>query len=276
MSRKPNPHVETLVNRFLLAQKCQLAPKTWEFYRLYLRKFAKSYGHLTVNLVTPTLAAEWMARHYGHLSPSSRFNAGRSLTRLFHWAVAERLISEYPLKGFRKPSPTRRESLITPRQYAALLHASHNNSILAAVKFLYHTGCRPQEMRAVRAEWVRGRKIVMPVTESKGRKKNRVIYLDDMALRLVKRASPRGPIFRTPTGKAWTANNLILAIKKVRKRAKVPNVVAYTFRHSFITRQLEKGTDVATVAALAGNTPAMIWKHYSHVAENEKRLLAAL
>lgn len=276
MSKKPNPLVLDLVNRFLLTQKPQLELTTWKFYRQYLRLFAKSWGHLHSDEVTPGLAAEWVAKHYGKRSPSSQFNAARCLTRLFHWAEAERLISFYPLKGFRKATPTRRELVISPRQYAALLKAAKNHSILAAVKFLYHSGCRPQELRKIRAEWVHGRKIVLPVAESKGRKKHRVIMLDDTAHRIVTKLATRGIVFRSPTGKPWTKANLVGAMRKLRRDAKVPGLCSYTFRHSFCTRLLERGVDVATVAALAGNTPQTIFKHYSHVEKNEDRLLAVL
>lgn len=276
MGKKANPLVLDLVNRFLVAQKPQLTQSTWKFYRQYLRMFAKSCGHLHSDDVTPGLAAEWVAKHYGKRSTSSQFNAARAVCRMFHWAEAERLISFYPLKGFRKATPTRREMVITPRQYAALLKAASSHSILAVVKFLYHTGARPQELRKIRAEWINGRKIILPVAESKGRKKNRVILLDDTAYRIVTKLAGRGIVFRSPTGKPWTKANLIGAMRKLRRDAKVPGLCSYTFRHSFCTRLLERGVDVATVAALAGNTPQTIFKHYSHVEKNEDRLLAVL
>src|SRR5262245_13758903 len=109
MAKKLNPQVGDLIDRFLTTQKSQMTERTWKFYRQYLRSFSKAWGHVAVDKITPSLASEWVMRHYGQCSTSSQFNAARSLTRLFHWAECERLISDYPLKGFRKATPSRRE-----------------------------------------------------------------------------------------------------------------------------------------------------------------------
>ena len=49
---------------------------------------------------------------------------------------------------------------------------------------------------------------------------------------------------------------------------------AYAFRHACISRLLEKGVDIPTVAAISGNSPEMITNFYNHVGENESRLLS--
>jgi site-specific recombinase XerD len=37
----------------------------------------------------------------------------------------------------------------------------------------------------------------------------------------------------------------------------------HQFRHTFATKLLSKGTSIENVAALLGNTPKVVWKHYS-------------
>jgi site-specific recombinase XerD len=145
------------------------------------------------------------------------------------------------------------------------------------VKFLYHTGCRPQELRAIEGRWVVGQKIVLPLSKSKGGKKRRVIFLDSMAHAIVvrlARCNHTGPLFLNSHGRRWTKNSLGLAFHRLRQRAGISTLCAYQFRHSYITRLLERGVDVATVAAVSGNSPAMVLEVYNHVAVNERRLLS--
>ena len=39
---------------------------------------------------------------------------------------------------------------------------------------------------------------------------------------------------------------------------------AHSLRHSFVSLLIANGVDVVTVAALAGDTPEIITKHYAH------------
>lgn len=290
---KKNPQILSIYNCFLISQKKQLAPRSYALYRTYLRPFANAHGHKTVDQVTSGMVLDWVAKTYGHQSGSAQWNAARSVARMFRWAYDERLIPEYPLRGFRKPTASRRENFVTPRQYAALLKESARPRVNArggpkataqqamrdVIKFLWHTGARPQELRIICAEWVQGRKIVIPAQFAKGGKKARVIYLDDMAYRIVQRLRarhPAGPIFRTRHGNPWSRTALADAMKRLCRDANIEGLCCYSFRHSFITRMLERGIDVSTVAAMAGNTPATIFKFYEHVSRNDERLLAAL
>ncbi len=132
-------------------------------YRLYCRKFIETNGGKTVDQIASSLVLDWVAKHYGQQSGSAQFNAARSIARKFRWANDERQIPEYPLRGFRKPTASRRETFVSPQQYAALLRACVKSKVIDgvsttvqhrcirdAIKFLYHTGCRPQAINCRR------------------------------------------------------------------------------------------------------------------------------
>jgi integrase len=74
----------------------------------------------------------------------------------------------------------------------------------------WHTGARPQETLRVEARHadLANRRIVLPPKEAKGKKRYRIIYLNDRALDLVRckmQEHPEGPIFRNTDGNPWTA-----------------------------------------------------------------------
>jgi site-specific recombinase XerD len=53
-------------------------------------------------------------------------------------------------------------------------------------------------------------------------------------------------------------------IRTILTLAGVKHGSAHVFRHSFATELLSKGVPVETVAAILGNSPAIVLKHYSH------------
>lgn len=279
MARIAHYPVNTIINRFLSAQKARLTPQTYAWYEMYCRKFASQHGSKMTDDLTPQVLYSWLDSNYSTCSPSTQFSACRGILRALSWAVAERMIAVSPLRGFARPIPNSREITITQQQYAECLRVAHRPEVKAAIQFLWHTGARPQELRIADVGWLQGQKIVFPKQLSKGRKKRRVIFLDDLSNRLVQRLADgrsRGPVFRNSKGDPWKTITLVNAMGVIRRRTKIKGLCAYTFRHSFITRHLERGVDVPTVAELAGNSPAMIFKHYNHVANNEDRLLGVL
>lgn len=270
----PRLTVAELSTRFLLDQRPQLAPSTYKWYAMYLVSFARKKGSTPIRALTPAILQAWL----NTFPDASQHNAARAVIRALNWAVANKIIPSSPLVGFCKPAATRREQSITGEQYALCLRSATPAQKII-IKFLHHTGCRPQELRVIEAQHVQGDKIVLPLKHSKGRKKRRTIYMDDMARNIVltlAKQHRQGPIFRNSHGEPWTKNSLGLNFNRLRKRTGIDGLCAYIFRHSFITRLIERGVDVATIAAIAGNSPEMVLRVYNHVAQNDNRLLSVV
>jgi len=265
--------VADLIQDFLPYLKRSTAPASYRFYSAFLREASKhsAIGRSAASTLSPSVVGKWIEKRYGHLSNSTQRGASRSITRLYTWAVKEGVLASSPVKGLHKPKDGARTFLLTNEQYAKCLkHAGPHLKV--AIKFLKHTGCRPQEMRAIEAKWIQDGKIVFPY---KIKEHNRVLYLDSMAERIVVQLAelhPRGPIFRQPRGKPWSSYSLGLAIRKLRNKIGVAHLCAYSFRHAFITHLLERGIDPATVAAISGNSVKMVLEVYCHVSRNEQRL----
>lgn len=271
--------VSRLVDEFLNYVKLHRAPATFVWYENYLRSFVAFVGPKSrVSSLTPAMVNRWIEQRYADASPSCRHNAARSVVRMLNWAVAERIIRQSPLIGFIKPAPSRRESIVTPRQYAQCVKCA-KGWVRDAVKFFWHTGCRPFELRHLESRFVEGNKVVFPASLSKGKKKRRVIYLDSIAAAIVARLSaqyPDGPIFRNRNGQPLGKRSFNDAFERLRSRVDIEGLCAYSFRHAWITRMLERGVDVATVAALAGNSPQVVLEQYNHVANNPARLASVV
>jgi len=270
--------VSSLIRDYLQSLRYHASQSTLEWYRNYLATFSQFAGDRNASEITPSLVYVWVDNNYGNLSPSSQHAAARAVVRLMNWAADEQLIDRSPLSSFRKPPPSNREVLLTPPQYALCLRESAG-PMRDVVKFLWHTGCRPQELRAIESMFVSGNKIVFPAGRSKGKRKRRVVFLNPAATRIAARlaaAHSVGPIFRDTRGNPWTKNGPSLAFRRLRNRTNMDGLCAYAFRHAFITRHLEAGVDVATVAAISGNSARMILEVYSHVTDDAERLSGQL
>jgi len=268
--------VGRMIDLFMSHVADSSSPATRDWYGRWLGEFRREHGTRSLANITPALLHRWIAKRYGEATASTQHAAGRSVVRLCNWAVAEGRLAVSPLKGFRNCAPSSREILLSGADYAALIKASPQE-LRDVIKFLWHTGARPQELRAIEADWIGDRKITLPRAISKGGKTRRVIYLDPMAAAIAARLAEKhntGPIFRNRAGRAWTRFALAAAFQAARDKAGVPGACAYAIRHTWITRMLERGVGAATVAALAGNSPAIVLRVYSHVADNEDRLRA--
>lgn len=273
--------VSELVGRFLPAIKIECARSTYNWYSHYTKSF-RDY-ELTFNRekfiigskpaqdIANHVVTAWIQECYGEFSPSTQHTAARAVTRMYNWSVKTKLFPSSPLVGFRKPKANRREFYATNHTYAKCLKAAGSN-LRDVIMFLHHTGCRPQELRMIEARWIKDDKVVFP-TPIKRRK--RIIYMDGTAARIAARLSkrwPEGPIFRSTDDRLWSASGFGIAFRRLRDKLKMPGLCAYSFRHGYITRLLENDVDVATVAAISGNSPRMIFEHYDHTGQNNDRL----
>ena len=270
--------VGRLIDLFLPAQEACSSKRTANWYASKLHTLRIFCGEKLVDEITAATAHEWIRKHYAKQSESQRHAAGRAVSRLCSWAADERLIDHSPLTGFRKPPASNREICLSPAQYALCVRLSRG-PLRQVIKFLWHTGCRPGECRILKSAWISGHKVIIPRIDSKGKRRRRIIYLNGMAYNLSKthsKKNPTGPIFRNNRNTPWTDTALADAIARLRDKTEIEGLCAYAFRHSWITRMLQRGVDVATVAAMAGNSPEMVLRVYNHVCQDEDRILRQL
>lgn len=265
-----------LIDDFLADKRANSKPATHQLYSHFLNEFRALHAGTAADAMTATILRTWIDRKYGRSKSSTKRFAARAVLAVLNRAYLEHKIDRKPIRGFTKARDGRREVILRPSEYAELIHLT-TGEMRTAIKFLWHTGVRPEEFRLIRGSWVsHGRKIVLPEDVAKTRRRN--IYLDSMAAGIVERLRGQrsGILFRQPSGKPWTAHAMTYRFRLLRQAAGLKGLVPYTFRHTWITRQLERGVDVASVAELARTSPQMILNVYNHVIQNESRLIELL
>jgi integrase len=209
-----------------------------------------------------------------------------------HWAIEEELLAKNFYSRLFKNIPKSQKTGRTRKCFEKLeieniLAAFASNEFMSKfsvhphshyrgyVEFLAMTGFRPEEAIALTWSDIKNNRIIVSRAYSQGILKETKTYesrnfpINSQLDKLLKNL-PRAQnlVFPSPEGGYINQHNFgerywKPIVKKLVVAGKVGEYLpTYNLRHSWITRMLRSGLDIATVAKLAGNKPDTIMKHY--------------
>lgn len=270
--------VRNLYEDFLRDVEANASPKTVEWYRYFLDGFvADKVGDMNAESVIPNHVTSYMNRQKGW-GQNTRHNFARSAKRLFKWGFDQGLLKTNPLQRMPKPSPVVREDFVTDDLFAAVMQNAPKN-LKDLVSLAWETGMRPQELFALEARHVQGDKIVIPRSESKGKRAARVVYLGTESSRqlvghLVSE-SPTGRILKNSRGNPWNKSSVKCAFARLHKATGIKTHLG-AFRKGYCTRGLKNGVDTVTMSHLMGHaSTAMVSRVYAKVHHDHNHMLSA-
>lgn len=275
--------VNALITKYSAWCSKHRAPRSCDWYSGYLNNFLLYPGiaDLEASAMKPFRVSEWVDSKT-KWGPTYSRGAIVAVQRVWNWAVEQGHLDASPLTRMKKPSSRQREIYMKPEDFQQILGLlAEDDPFRDLFLFIWYTGCRPQEARAIEPRHVELNKerIVFPVEESKGKRLKRIIYLQGIPLEIINRLMAEnrtGKLFLNKRGTAWTKYavcNRMLRISKVIGR----KMFAYAARHGFATRKLVQGHDHLTVAALMGHCDgSQLARCYSHISEDREHLNKAL
>lgn len=213
--------IETFAVRFIEWCAKNRSAETAKWYREHLQSFLDHAGDLRVSELKPFHLDEWCDGH-PTWSDGTRRGAMTAVQRCLNWAAKKGHIPYSPIAHIEKPQGGKREYLITPEEYAQVLANIGNDSFRDLLIVSWETGCRPQESLIVEAHHVdlKNARWIFERRNSKGKKRQRVVYLTDTALEITKRLMlkhPNGPLFRTE-GRPWTPHAVNCQFVRLQQR----------------------------------------------------------
>jgi integrase len=239
--------------------------------RHYLHSFAERWRGLTVAALTPHHVTVWLD---GRPSWGSecRWHAITLLSACLNWAQGV-LGTRNPIKGMARPARKSRgvEAVIPADVHKALVAGAsrHVADVLIALKA---TGARPGEVLSVTAADFNERAGVWVLAKHKTAHKTgrpRVIALTNELVELCRRLAvryPTGPLFRSPSGAAWSANAFGCQVRRLRRRLGLQRVFPYCYRHTLATEALTAGVSDSLVSAVLGHADtSVLHHHYQHL-----------
>jgi integrase len=264
--------LEELFVKFILFCKANRAAKTTRWYQDFLTSFSETFPNLGIRDLKPYHVQEWIDGKEDW-SESTKRGAIVSVQRAFSWALRMGIVQKNPVAFMQKPEVGKRERMLSPDEYKEILSKVKDEEFRDYLETVWETGARPQEIRKVTAAHVDipNARWLFPVSQAKGKRKPRAVYLSDRALEITKRLmakNPDGPIFRNRRGQPWNASATNCRFRRL-KETLGEKFCVYLFRHTRTTKALEAGLSTETVRELMGHQDArMLEKHYSHLSQN--------
>ena len=256
------------------------SPRTRERYRAALEEFAAWHERTFGEKPDPTLLTDLEVRDYiahlqtvRRLSPSSihlRLSALRGLLKSLGRSLR--------VRGPRMQKPPVRA--LSARELGRLFAAAEGEDWIdkrnvAILALMAKAGLRVGEVIVLemgdielnaRSGWAH-------VRRGKGNKARRVPLNSDVrqALRdylAVRPDAPTKALFVSRAGGPMTARDVQRLVAELGRRARLDvRVTPHVLRHTFATRALEKGVDVATLAAILGHESIATTSRYLHPSE---------
>jgi integrase len=263
---------EDIAVEFITWCKPRRSPETVKLYKERIESFLEHAGNITIEALTPLHLDQWVDSHPNWADGTKR-NSMAPVQRCLNWAVKKGKIKFSPIALIDKPSAGQRDLLITPEIHQQLLSKVRDAPFRELLTISWETGARPQESLVVEAHHVdlENGTWTFPIKESKGKKRSRVIWLNDIALEMTKalvKKHPSGPLLRNRSGNPWTPWSVNNRFCRLQKKLGVKYCL-YLYRHAWVSRKLIAGVDSHVVAKLAGHVSTqMIDRVYSKISSN--------
>ncbi len=247
------------------------SPRTVERYRAALDEFTRWYAQtsgrepdwhlLTAVEIKDYLAYLHSVRRLSAASVNLRLAAIRSFLRHLGRSVK--------VKGAKQVTPP--VKALSPRELGRLLAAAERSPRDTAIlNLLARAGLRVGEVVRLRLGDVEmnGRSGWVTVKGGKGNKSRRVPLNGEarQALKVWLEARPQGAedwLFLSRTGKPLSERDVQRMVAEYGRIAGV-EATPHALRHTFATRAIEKGVDVATLQALLGHSRLETTGRYLH------------
>jgi integrase len=227
--------------------------------------------------ITPEFTEGWTAE----MSSNYARTELATIKQVLKWAVKTKRLAVNPLVDLPLPPNQNRTKVLSYADHCKLCRAT-SKKFKPLLRFAWLTGARPGELRELKWEHVAAdftRAILPEHKTARKTGKPRVIYFPARAQKLLcgyKKVSESDYVFLNHRRKPWTKNAVVCRMKALRKETGL-ELVAYHYRHAWITRALVSGVDVATVAELSGHSDIqMIAKVYGHLGQFKDYLADAV
>lgn len=290
--------VRQLLDEYWKWLKANRAPETADRRALVLKSFGESIPKsLKAESIRPHHVQTWLNENAKvkvpkkikgkmesvatgrDVSPTTIHGRITVIAAVFNWAKRMRYINDNPLAQMPKPTPHTRQEFVPADLWHRVLEVAHDDSFRDFLRVMLGTGCRVTEIVKFEAQHFDGKAMILPITQSKGRKRSRVVYLPDLALEIVRRLIkeyPEGKLFRNARGNPWDRNSVRCRFRGLKTKLDMPWLTATHLRHSFAHYRLTQGQDALTVAKLMGHVDTrMLSTRYGHLDQNSDYMVGA-
>jgi integrase len=273
-AKKQSPLFEAMADEYLRFYRVNRAPKSLRRHEMAYRAIKPLFGGKRLSEITPFLLEKYKRiRKEEGLSPVTINRELAFLKNLFSMALTWGKASENPVKQvkmFREDNG--RIRFLTEEEEGRLLPYCGPNLKPLVITAL-HTGFRKSELLSLRWENVdfRHRLIRVEAGYAKNREV-RSVPMNEMLTQTLQGSTlnqPTGLIFRNRTGQPYRDPDSAFATAV--RNAGIIDFTFHDLRHTFASRLVMAGVDLATVKELMGHKHIAMTLRYAHLTQAHKR-----
>lgn len=256
-----------------------------ERYRID-RVLIPTFGTRKISSITHKDICEFMNKQRDKPIDANRSRA--LLSAFFHscekWGLIPR--GSNPVTGAPKFPENKRERFLSPEEFARLESVlaeaektlSESPYVIAMIRLLTHTGCRPSEIQNLQWAWVDldKRNIRMPRTSTK-EKRAKTIFITEPMLDIfasLKRVEGNPYVICSERMDGKPMNNVAKAWKRICAAAKLEDLHLHDLRHSHASMANSLGYSLPMIGALLGHSQYQTTLRYAHLADTQLRQAA--
>lgn len=267
--------------------KTHCAPSTIKTERRRIdRVLIPAFGKRRVSSITHKDICDFMNKRRDKPIDANR---ARALLSAFFgscekWGVIPR--GTNPVTGAPKFPENKRERFLSPEEFARLESVladaektlSESPYVIAMIRLLMHTGCRPGEIQNLEWAWVDFDKAVirMPRTSTKEKRAKTIFITEAMReiLNGLKRVQGNPYVICSERLDGRPINNVAKAWKRICEAAKLDGLHLHDLRHSHASMANSLGYSLPMIGALLGHSQYQTTLRYAHLADTQLRQAA--
>lgn len=271
-----------------LARSCYANETTIQTRRYRMKKYAAVLWEKPWGVITKPLLLDWCNDLYenGTLISTRTKNAIISTVKqvskhaylVYDQRDIAKILKHYPLQL----EDHKEIHVITYEEFCRMISYETNEEITALLKFLYFTGCRKGEARALRVEDYNPKTHKVFIYKSMRRYESslkttkttnsRYVVLDEITEKIVRKQVAKNRKYIFGDKKPLTLTTLTNHFKKDLKLAGLPDNTIHSLRHSNVSLLWSKGVPIPEIAKRIGHTsPKITMEIYSHIFDVDQR-----
>lgn len=257
-----------------LKVKYHRAPETWRRNLVSMASCELFFGSHIVSMIQPADVERYKAwrmlgdaaRKIAPVKPVTAKHDLDNLSVFFKFAVRMEYARVNPVKQVEKPSDrdSKRERILTfAEEKLYFAHAKKN--LYDVARLILLQGMRPEEVMRARKEDVDLDRGLIHIRHGKTQASARTLKLTAESLKIVaKRMTTLGPwLFPSKRNTGRHITKLNGTHDRALLKAKL-SFVLYDLRHTFATRMVEAGIDLATLKDILGHADIRVTMRYVH------------
>jgi integrase len=270
----PTHTVQELVMEYLATVTPRKSPASQRRDHVVLEKFRRRWGVLGLDQLRTKTLEDYLAARLQDVTLATVSKELGVLKSAYARAMRWDWVSTTPFRGIAlNQEGEARMRWLTDEEAERLVGRAApwlRDLILVGLD----TGLRWSNLVGLQWSWLhdQGTTLVVPRQHVKAKKATVMIPLTTRAAMIIVRQPRHAPcVFTHSAGRAYSLEQVSMAVIRTAKQAQLPGVSVHTLRHTFISRLVQAGRPLPEVAALAGHRAITMTLRYAHLAPSHLR-----